>query len=357
MAAQMLSTKAMKYLHNYALAIAKANGTFTAENFFTIAPPRETMLRDAIMQNAAPFLALINVMLVDQLVGQVISTGNPGLFTGRKTDGRFNKALGISGNEYRLYEVDSGSFLDYATLTAWANAGTENEFYNRLQAFFYKSIANDLLRVAFNGTHAATGDTDPKTYPNGEDVHPGWHQIVKERSPKQIITDKVILNREDKGSDFKSVDSVVADIIYTCIPPEFRQDPDLVVLVSQNVIAADAVSMMNRIDKPSEKVAAQLMNREIAGRKAYTPPYMPDNRVVVTTLHNLHMYFQSGTQQRKSGWIDDRKRFENNWLRMQCCAVEYDELYGAFDNIELAGLPEPKHAPDAGAETQPQTAA
>ncbi|EHF7149279.1 hypothetical protein J3X57_004626, partial [Salmonella enterica] len=59
----------------------------------------------------------------------------------------------------------------------------------------------------------------------------------------------------------------------------------------------------------------------------------------------------------KSGWIDDRKRFENNWLRMQCCAVEYDELYGAFDNIELAGLPEPKHAPDAEAETQPQPAA
>ncbi|EJZ6320847.1 phage major capsid protein, P2 family [Salmonella enterica] len=350
-APQMLSTKAAKFLRNYSLSIAKANGTFTADNFFTITPPRETMLRDAIMQNAAPFLALINVMLVEQLVGQVVSTGNPGLFTGRKTDGRFNKALGVSGNEYRLYEVDSGSFLDYATLTAWANAGTENEFYNRLQAFFYKSIAADLLRVAFNGTHAAAGDTDPKTNPNGEDVHPGWHQIVKERSPKQIITDKVTLNRETKGADFISVDSVVADIIYTCIQPEFRQDPDLVVLVSQNVIAADAVSMMNRIDRPSEKVAAQLMNREIAGRKAYTPPYMPDNRVVVTTLQNLHMYFQSGTQQRRSGWIDDRKRFENNWLRMQCCAVEYDQLYGAFDNIELAGLPEPEHKADTPTDT------
>ncbi|EJV4193263.1 phage major capsid protein, P2 family [Salmonella enterica] len=352
-APQMLSTKAAKYLRNYSLAIAKANGTFTADNFFTIAPPRETMLRDAIMQNAAPFLALINVMLVDQLVGQVISTGNPGLFTGRKTDGRFNKSLGVSGNEYRLYEVDSGSFLDYATLTAWANAGTENEFYNRLQAFFYKSIANDLLRVALNGTHAAEGDTDPKTYPNGEDVHPGWHQIVKERSPKQIITDKVILNRSTTGGDFISVDSLVADIIYTCLPPEFRQDPDLVVLASQNIIAADTVSMMNRIDRPSEKVAAQLMNREIAGRKAYSPPFMPDNRVIVTTLHNLHLYFQSGTQQRRSGRIDDRKRFENNWLRMQCCAVEYDELYGAFDNIELAGLPEPQTAPDTKAQPQP----
>lgn len=356
MAAQMLSTKAMKYLHNYALAIAKANGTFTATDFFTIAPPRETMLRDAIMQTAAPFLALINIMLVEQLVGQVISTGNPQLFTGRKKNGRFNRPLGISGNEYRLYEVDSGSTLDYATLTSWANAGTENEFYQRLQAFFYKSIANDLLRVAFNGTHAAEGDTNPNTYPNGEDVHPGWHQIVKERSPKQIITDKVILNRETKGGDFISVDGVVADIIYTCLPPEFRQNDDLVVLASQNIIAADAVSMMNRIDRPSEKVAAAFMNREIAGRKAYSPPFMPDNRIIVTTLHNLHLYFQSGTQQRRSGWIDDRKSFENNWLRMQCCAVEYDELYGAFDNIELAGLPEPKHEPEAKAETQPQAA-
>lgn len=362
MTVHMLSNKAAKYLRQYALDIAKANNTFDAANFFAISPPRETMLRDALMQAANPFLSLINVMLVDQLVGQVISTGIPGLYTGRKTDGRFNKALGVSGNEYRLYEVDSGSFLDYATLTNWANAGTENEFYNRIQAFFYKCIAVDLLRVAFNGTHAAEGNTDPTTHPNGQDIHPGWHQIVKERTPKQIITDKVTLNRETKGADFKSVDSIVADIIYTCLPPEFRQDPDLVVLASQNIIAADAVSMMNRVDRPSEKVAAALMNREIAGIKAYTPPYMPDNRVIVTTLHNLHMYFQSGTQQRRSGWNDDRKRFENNWLRMQCCAVEYDQLYGAFDNIELAGLPEPERTPDTPEvtrteETQPGTSA
>ncbi|EIE5007023.1 phage major capsid protein, P2 family [Salmonella enterica] len=356
MAAQMLSTKAAMYLRNYALKMAKANDALDAKDFFAIQPPRETMLRDALMQTAAPFLNLINIMLVDQLVGQVISTGNPQLFTGRRESERFTRPLGYSGNEYRLYEVDSGSTLDYATLTSWANAGTEHEFYNRLQEFFNKSVANDLLRVAFNGTHAVK-NTDPVANPNGEDVHPGWHQIVKERSPKQIITDKVILNRETEGGDFISVDGLVADIIYTCLPPEFRQHPDLVVLASQNIIAADAVSMMNRIDRPSEKVAAAFMNREIAGRKAFSPPFMPDNRVIVTTLRNLHMYFQSGTQQRRAAWIDDRKGFENNWLRMQCCAVEYDELYGAFDNIELAGLPEPKHEPDAGTETRPQPAA
>lgn len=346
MAAQMLSPQAQKFLRNYALEMARKNGVFTAQQFFTISPPRETLLRDALIENADPFMGQITVMLVEQLVGQVVSTGIPGLYTGRKKDGRFNKALGIEGNEYKLYEVDSGSFLDYTTLTNWANAGTENEFYNRLQAFFYKSITNDLLRVALNGTHAAD-ETDPVACPNGEDIHPGWHQIVKERTPKQIITDKVVLNRIGTGADFTSVDALAADAINTCIPPEFRKHPDLVVLVSQNVIAADTVSMLNRIDRPSEKVAAQLINREIAGRKSFSPPFMPDNRLVVTTLWNLHMYFQRGTQQRRAEWIDDRKRFENNWLRMQGCAVEYDELYGSFDNIELAGLPEPKHTPEA----------
>lgn len=239
-------------MRNYAISMAKANGVFTAQQFFTISPPRETLLRDALIENADPFMGKITVMLVEQLVGQVVSTGIPGLYTGRKKDGRFNKALGSEGNEYKLYEVDSGSFLDYTTLTNWANAGTENEFYNRLQAFFYKSVTNDLLRVALNGTHAAD-ETNPDTCPNGEDIHPGWHQIVKARTPKQIITDKVVLNRTGTGADFTSVDAIAADVINTCIPPEFRQHPDLVVLVSQNIIAADTVSMLNRIDRPTEK--------------------------------------------------------------------------------------------------------
>ncbi|EBA5798860.1 P2 family phage major capsid protein, partial [Salmonella enterica] len=35
-------------------------------------------------------------------------------------------------------------------------------------------------------------------------------------------------------------------------------------------------------------------------------------------------------------WNDDRKRFENNYLRMEGYGVEHDELYAAFDKITLA---------------------
>lgn len=68
----------------------------------------------------------------------------------------------------------------------------------------------------------------------------------------------------------------------------------------------------------------------------YTPPFMPEGRLIVTTLDNLHIYTQQGTRKRKAEWNDDRKRFENNYLRMEGYGVEHDELYAAFDKITLA---------------------
>ncbi|HDW7097271.1 TPA: P2 family phage major capsid protein, partial [Yersinia enterocolitica] len=210
----------------------------------------------------------------------------------------------------------------------------EDEFFQRIQEFSNESFALDMLRIGFNGKTIAD-NTDPVANPLGQDVNRGWQTIVQERSPGQIITDKVILDRNGTGADFVSLDAAVTDLIHSCIYEPFRNDPRLVVLVSADLIAADATSMMNRIDRPTEKVAAQLINREIAGRTAYTPPFMPEGRLIVTTLSNLHLYTQRGTRKRKAEWIDDRKRFENNYLRMEGYAVEYDELYAAYDAITV----------------------
>lgn len=320
----------------YAARMAETYGVDNVQKFFAITPPWDTALRDAIM-HSVEFAGLINSQHVDQIKGQVVVTGNPGLFTGRKSSGRFSREMGNSGNTYELFETDSGSHLPYQTLTAWANAGTEDEFFERIQAFSNRSFALDILRIGFNGTHVAA-DTDPIQYPNGEDVNVGWHQIVKTRSPGQIVGDEVTLNRFAPPSDsnYVGLDAVVTDIHMNLIPEEFRKHPDLVALVSANLIGEDATSMMNRIDRPTEKVAAQLINREIGGLKAYTPPFMPDGRVAVTTLWNLHHYTQKNTEMRKSEWVDDRKRFENNYLRMSGYAIEYDELYASFENVVTA---------------------
>jgi P2 family phage major capsid protein len=327
-----LTPKVEKMLHKYAAELAKSNGSLDPSRFFSLTDPKETKLRAALMAESE-FLGMINMMDVDQTSGQVVTTGQPGIYTGRKKDGRFNRPLGNSGNEFKLYETDSGSYLRYDLLVIWANAGSEEEFFQKIQAFSNESFALDMLRVAFNGIRADE-NTDPDANPNGEDVNIGWHQIVKDRSPGQIITDNVTIG--GPGADFVGLDAAVTDIIHNCIYEPFRRDPRLVVLVSADLIGADATTMMQMVDRPTEKVAAQLINRQIAGRTAYTPPFMPEGRLIVTTLDNLHIYTQRGTRKRKTEWNDDRKRFENNYLRMEGYAVEHDELYAAYDKLTLA---------------------
>lgn len=327
-----LTPKAEAMIRKYAAGLAKANGQDSTSRYFSLTPPKETKLRDALLQQSE-FLRLVNVMDVDQVNGQVVSTGKPGIYTGRKKDGRFTRPMGVDGNDYKLVETDSGSYLPYSLLVIWANSGSEDEFFQRIQAFSNESFALDMLRVAFNGTSVAD-DTDPDANPNGEDVNIGWHQLVKTRTPGQIITDEVTIG--GVGADYVGLDAAVTDIVHTSIYEPFRNDPRLVVLVSADLIGADATTMMNMVDRPTEKVAAQLINRQIAGRTAYTPPFMPEGRLIVTTLDNLHIYTQAGTRKRKAEWNDDRKRFENNYLRMEAYAVEHDELYAAFDKITLA---------------------
>ncbi|EBX7266853.1 phage major capsid protein, P2 family [Salmonella enterica] len=327
-----LTPKAEAMLRKFTAGLARANGQVDTSRFFSLTDPKETQLRNALLQNSEFLSLLPNVLDVDQVTGQVVSTGKPGIYTGRKKEGRFSRPLGVDGNEYQLRETDSGSYLAYSLLVVWANAGSEEEFFQRIQAFSNESFALDMLRVAFNGTSAAE-NTDPEANPNGEDVNIGWHQIVKTRSKEQVITDAVTIG--DVGADFIGLDAAVTDLVHSCIYEPMRNDPRLVVLASADLIGADTTTMMNRIDRPTEKVAAQLIGRQIAGRTVYTPPFMPEGRLIVTTLDNLHIYTQRGTRKRKAEWNDDRKRFENNYLRMEGYAVEHDELYAAFDKITL----------------------
>ncbi len=71
---------------------------------------------------------------------------------------------------------------------------------------------------------------------------------------------------------------------------------------------------------------------------------MPGKRLVVTTLSNLHLYTQRNTRQRKAEFVDDRKQYENNYLRNEGYALEYPELYGAIDEsaVTIGELIEPK---------------
>lgn len=336
-----LTARARQLVSQYASALATTYGVepTAVSSYFSVTPPQETKLRNALLESQA-FLKLITVQDVDQLSGQVVAVGAGGLHTGRVKGGRFVKQVGVDGNKYQLVETDSCAQLTWALLSAWANAGDENEFFQKVNDFANECFALDQLRVGFNGIKVAE-TTNPSQYPNGEDVNIGWHQIAKDFSGgKQIITDAVTLG---EGGDYVSLDAMASDLINTSIPAEFREDPRLAVLVGADLVAAEQHRLYQAADRPTEKIAAQLLGNSIAARPAYVPPFMPGKRMVVTMLSNLHLYTQRGTRQRKAEHVEDRKAYESKYWRNEGYALEYPELYAAFDESAITiASPAPK---------------
>lgn len=327
-----LNTQATAFLNNFAKQLAKTYGVETVNKQFNITGPQETKLKAALLESVE-FLSMITVMDVDQIKGQVVKVGNFTIATGRKDGARFVSSQDVGGHTYELTETDSCAALTWALLSVWANAGTQNEFMRLMNANATQRFALDMLRVGFNGTSIAT-DTDPEANPLGQDVNKGWHQIVSEKAAGQIMTDTAYFD-PDGGGDYKTLDAIVTELKNTLIHESLRNDPRLVVLVGSDLIATAQAHMMNQADKPTEKVAAQQMDKNIGGLRAYTPPFFPGKRIVVTILSNLHIYTQRGTKQRKSENVEDRKQYEDKYWRNEGYAVEEFKAYAAFDESAL----------------------
>ncbi|NDL64825.1 phage major capsid protein, P2 family [Enterobacteriales bacterium SAP-6] len=308
-------------------AVGGVPGNSPADAYFALTPPMEQALRQVLLESI-DFLGMVTSSDVDQMQGQVVDVGASALFTGRKAAGRFIRPITVDGNQYALKETDSGVALPWDLLSIWANAGGNEQFMQLVNAFTTQAFALDMLRIGWNGTSAAA-TTDYTTNPLGEDVNKGWHQIAKEfNGGAQIISTAVTLGA---GGDYVSLDAMAADLINTKIPAEFRDDPRLTVLVGADLVAAEQFRLYQAADKPTEKIAAQLLANSIAGRKAIIPPFMPGKRLVVTIPANLQILTQRNTRQRKVEFVEDRKQYENKYLRNEGYALGYRELYAAID--------------------------
>ena len=338
-----LNQIAAGFLKQYSTQLAKTFGVEDVTKQFAVTAPMETKLRSALLESVE-FLRMITTMPVDQLSGQVVKVGNYGIATGRKAGGRFTSGQGVDGFKYQLTETDSCSALTCALLSAWGNAGNQNEFMKKMNDNATHRFALDMLRVGFNGTSIAP-TSDPVANPLGEDVNKGWHQIVKENAADQIVTDPIYFNPDAtealKDGEYKTLDAIVTELKNTLIHPSLRNDPRLVVLVGSDLTATAQTKLMNQADKPSERVAAQQMDKNIGGMRAYTPPFFPGKRIVVTMLSNLHIYTQRGTSHRKSENVEDRKQYEDKYWRNEGYAIEEFEAYAAIDEANMNIGPNP----------------
>lgn len=339
-----LTAIARQCMNQYHASLGHAYGVQNVTEQFAVTQVMDTKLRAAMLESVA-FLGMITMMPVDQISGQVVSVGSYAIATGRSASGRFTSGQTVAGNEYELKETDSCAYVTWAQMAAWANAGTPNQFATLMSANATQRFALDILRVGFNGTSAAA-DTDPVTYPLGEDVNIGWHQLVKTDAPEQVVTDNIYFNFDlpvgtvPKAGEYRTLDAAVTEL-KALLHPSLRDDPRLRVLIGADLVSASQSRLMNQANTPTEKVAAQLLDKNIGGVPAIQPPFFPAKRLVLTIPSNLHCYTQKGTSSRKAENVEDRKRHEDKYWRMEGYAVEEYQAYAAIDeaNVTIGAAP------------------
>lgn len=329
----MLNALSTTYLLEFCTATLSAANAPQGTQTFNLTPPMETKLRQAIMQSDA-FLGMISLLPVQQIKGQVVDVGDDGLSTGRSDNGRFSVEVGQSGNTYELTKTDSGSHIMWETMTQWANSGSKNEWLTMMKNAISRRFALDMLRIGFNGTSIAA-KTDPVANPLGQDVNKGWLKIVKEKAAAQVLASADLDPTGATQGSYKNLDSLVQDLINTTIAPEHRQDPDLVVLVGSDLVAAEQHRLLEAADSPTEHKAAQSLAKTIAGKKAYSPPFFPANQIWVTNTKNLQILTQEGTQWRKQKNDEDELRFKQNHIRMEGYAVGNLKKFAAIEAVTV----------------------
>lgn len=329
----MLNALSTTYLLEFCTATLSAANAPQGTQTFNLTPPMETKLRQAIMQSDA-FLGMISLLPVQQIKGQVVDVGDDGLSTGRSDNGRFSVEVGQSGNTYELTKTDSGAHIMWETMTQWANSGSKNEWLTMMKNAISRRFALDMLRIGFNGTSIAA-KTDPVANPLGQDVNKGWLKIVKEKAAAQVLASADLDPTGATQGSYKNLDSLVQDLINTTIAPEHRQDPDLVVLVGSDLVAAEQHRLLEAADSPTEHKAAQSLAKTIAGKKAYTPPFFPANQIWVTNTKNLQILTQEGTQWRKQKNDEDELCFKQNHIRMEGYAVGNLKKFAAIEAVTV----------------------
>jgi P2 family phage major capsid protein len=332
-----LSPEARAKLREFQALTAQAYGGQVGEQF-TANPSVAQTLNDKIVQDGGAFLALINTVGVPEIKGEKVLMGVSGTVSGRTdTSGAGERSarrlVGLDNEGYELKKTDSDVAIGYSTIDAWAKFP---DFATRFGAAVRVAIANDRLRVGWHSVSAAA-TSDRTTYPNLEDVNIGWLKQIRDWNTGSQYVDGTgtVMLRSD---DFPNLDTLV-HYAAALMAPEFRAMPNRVALISDNLINAEEADFYaEQGRRPTEKLANlnEMIVRRYGGLPAITPPFFPDGTLLITTLANLSIYWQTTSWRRQQ--IDNPKKdqFEDFNTRNEGYVIEQFGLTSLVDGITLA---------------------
>ena len=333
-----LSTQSRARLNKHFAQTRKALNIAVGEEF-NATPSVAQTIYNKIVEDGNAFLASINVMPVSEMKGEKIGL-SLSVRIGRRTNTgaggtRTPKTLdNTSAKGYELFATEFDIALDYAKIDAWAKFP---DFSIRYMTAVRQAIGNDMLQTGWTGTSAAA-ETNISTNPLLQDLNKGWLQILREfNSGSQYLAgtpqNPVLLG----GTDFVNLDVLVHNA-RQMLPIQFRQNPDLVVLVGADVLANQEETYFElNGNKPSEKaMMSGLITRAYGGLPTLHPAFMPNGTLLITSLKNLSIYYQDTSVRRTTrDWPDKNQVQEFNSVNLGY--VLEDELQAAFiENITLA---------------------
>lgn len=362
----------------YVSQIALVNGLTAnaVETKFTVAPTVEQKLEEAIKQSSE-FLQAISVEPVTQQVGQKIGIG-----TTRTLAGRRNTAAGNARNptdptdtsdrgQYFCKQTNFDYAIPYAKIDAWRH---KPEFQTLIAGAIAKQQGRDRIMIGWHGTSAAV-ETDRAANPLLQDVNEGWLHKIRTHAAEQVLDDGELTVYDDgedhedlkaiyvkagtlydesldnattAEADYSSLEALVLDA-KSLIPEWHRQNPDLVVIVGQDLLDDKYFTIAQKTGATATEIEATdrilRSEKKIGGLPAVAVPFFPANAILITTLKNLAIYVQEGSRRRLLKDEPKLDQIENYESVNEAYVVEDYELCALVENIVIGAAPEREEAP------------
>lgn len=320
--------------------VAHLSGVPNASESFAVEPSIQQTLESKIQESSA-FLNLINMVGVDELKGEKLGLGISGPIAGRtdvSTKDRQPRDLtALDPNGYECVSTEFDTFLPWSKLDAWAKFP---DFQTRVRNAIVRQQALDRIMIGFNGTSAAA-TTDRVANPLLQDVNIGWLEKYRTNAAARVLKDgkaagKIVIGT-GATADYNNLDALVFDAIANLIDPWHRKDPGIVVILGSNLVHDKYFPLINKEQPASEKLATDMIisQKRMGGKQPVEVPYVPDNAMLITSLENLAIYWQTGGRRRYVQEKPSKNRIENFESSNDDYVVEDYGLGCLVENIEI----------------------
>ncbi|WHI45028.1 phage major capsid protein, P2 family [Microbulbifer sp. VAAF005] len=327
------------------LAMATTYSVPSVSEKFSVTPSVAQELQDAITESDE-FLKRINVIPVDEVKGEKVLGSVTGLLPKRtdtdNEDRQTSEVWSLGSKNYELFKTEYDTHIRYITMDSWAKFP---DFQQRYGNWVRRAIGLARIRVGWMGTQAAT-KTDSASNPNGEDVNKGWLQHLREYdsgshwfdgSSGTQVANKI---RIGAGGDFENLDSAIL-ALKQMIHQIHRGSKDLVAIVGDDLIAEEKAALYKAMgQKPSEKerVEKEVVTKIYAGLPIVNDvPNFPARGILITSLDNLSIYYQTDSWRRQVTDNPKRDRIEDYNSVNEGYVIEDEEKAAGieFANVQL----------------------